>query len=62
QELSILTKTQAPANLADILKEIKAALATSQHPQLSTFNQNIEKAINVAQNQTIDQRGSTFNF
>ena len=60
QELATLTETQAPANLADFLKEIKAALATSQHPQLSTFNQNLEKAINAAQNQTIDQRGSTF--
>lgn len=62
QELAQLTETNPPANLAEILQEIQAAFTKSQHPQATTFNQNIQKAINAAQNQTIDQRGSTFNF
>ncbi|OBQ13308.1 MAG: hypothetical protein AN482_05235 [Anabaena sp. LE011-02] len=62
QELTQLAETNPPANLAEILKEIQAAFANSQHPQGTIFNQNIQKAINAAQNQTNDQRGSTFNF
>jgi hypothetical protein len=62
QELATAAATTPPANLADILTDIKQALAKSPHPPTSTFIQNIEKAINAAQNQTIDQRGSTFNF
>ena len=62
QELTQLAETNPPANLAEILKEIQAAFANSQHPQATIFNQNIQKAINVAQNQTNDQRGSTFNI
>ncbi|MEA5553245.1 hypothetical protein VB713_20095 [Anabaena cylindrica UHCC 0172] len=62
QELAQLTETNPPANLAEILKEIQAAFANSQHPQATIFNQNIQKAINAAQNQNIDQRGSTFNI
>ncbi|OBQ10650.1 hypothetical protein [Anabaena sp. AL09] len=62
QELTQLAETNPPKNLAEILKEIQAAFANSQHPQGTIFNQNIQKAINAAQNQTNDQRGSTFNF
>ncbi len=61
QELALLTENNPPSNLAEILKEIKAAVEKSQESYPSTFIQNIEKAINAAQNQTIDQRGSTFN-
>jgi ABC-type transporter Mla subunit MlaD len=62
QELTQLAETNPPKNLAEILKEIQAAFANSQHPQATIFNQNIQKAINAAQNQTNDQRGSTFNI
>ncbi|MBN3962804.1 hypothetical protein [Nostoc sp. NMS8] len=62
QDLALLTENNPPSNLAEILKEIKAAVEKSQQSYPSTFTQNIEKAINAAQNQTIDQRGSTFNF
>lgn len=62
QELALLTENNPPSNLAEILKEIKAAVEKSQQSYPSTFIQNIEKAINAAQNQTIDQRGSTFNI
>ena len=62
QELTQLAETNPPKDLEKFLKEIQAAFANSQHPQATIFNQNIQKAINAAQNQTIDQRGSTFNF
>jgi len=62
QELALLTQKNPPSNLAEILKEIKASVEKSQQSYPSTFIQNIEKAINAAQNQTIDQRGSTFNI
>ncbi len=62
QELALLTEKNPPSNLAEILKEIKAAVEKSQQSYPSSFTQNIEKAINAAQNQTIDQRGSTFNI
>lgn len=62
QDLALLTENNPPSNLAEILKEIKAAVEKSQQSYPSTFIQNIEKAINAAQNQTIDQRGSTFNI
>jgi ABC-type transporter Mla subunit MlaD len=62
QELTQLAETNPPKNLAEILKEIQAAFANSQHPQGTIFNQNVQKAMNVAQNQTIDQSGSTINF
>lgn len=62
QELTQLAETNPPKDLEKFLKEIQAAFANSQHPQGTIFNQNIQKAINAAQNQTIDQRGSTFNF
>ncbi|MBW4609026.1 MAG: hypothetical protein KME22_17915 [Hassallia sp. WJT32-NPBG1] len=62
QDLALSTENNPPSNLAEILKEIKAAVEKSQQLYPSTFIQNIEKAINAAQNQTIDQRGSTFNI
>ncbi len=62
QDLALLTENNPPSNLAEILKEIKAAVEKSQQSYPSSFTQNIEKAINAAQNQTIDQRGSTFNI
>ena len=62
QDLALLTENNPPSNLAEILKEIKAAVEKCQQSYPSTFIQNIEKAINAAQNQTIDQRGSTFNI
>jgi predicted O-linked N-acetylglucosamine transferase (SPINDLY family) len=62
QELATAAETNPPSNLAELLREIKAAVEKSQQLYPSTFIQNIEKAINAAQNQTIDQRGSTFNF
>lgn len=62
QELATVAETNPPSNLAEILKEIKAFIEKSQQSYPSTFIQNIEKAINVAQTQTIDQRGSTFNI
>ncbi|MBD2246260.1 hypothetical protein [Nostoc sp. FACHB-888] len=60
QELALLTENNPPSNLAEILKEIKAAVEKSQQSNPSTFSQNIQKVINAAQNQNIDQRGSTF--
>lgn len=62
QELATVAQTHPPSNLAEILREIKEAVEKSQQSYPSAFIQNIEKAINAAQNQTIDQRGSTFNF
>lgn len=62
QELTQLAETNPPKDLEKFLKEIQAAFANSQQPQGTIFNQNIQKAINAAQNQTIDQRGSTFTF
>jgi Flp pilus assembly CpaE family ATPase len=62
QDLASLTENNPPSNLAQILKEIKASVEKSQQSYPSTFIQNIEKAINAAQTQTIDQRGSTFNI
>ncbi|WP_375470784.1 hypothetical protein [uncultured Nostoc sp.] len=62
QELASLTEKNPPSNFAQILKEIKAAVEKSEQSYPSTFSQKIEKAINAAQTQTIDQRGSTFNF
>ncbi|BAB74487.1 hypothetical protein ACN23B_13970 [Anabaena sp. FACHB-709] len=62
QELAAAAEVNPPKNLAQILEEIKATIEKSQHPFPTTFNQNIQKAVNAAQNQTIDQRGSSFNF
>ncbi|MBC6436314.1 hypothetical protein FM036_46370 [Nostoc sp. HG1] len=62
EELALLTENNPPSNWAEILREIKASVEKSQQPYPSTFIQNIEKAINAAQTQTIDQRGSTFNI
>jgi ribosomal protein L18E len=62
QELVTAAETHPPSNLAEILREIKEAVENSQKSYPSTFIQNIEKAINAAQTQTIDQRGSTFNI
>ncbi len=62
QELVTAAETNPPANLAEILREIKEAVEKSQKSYPSTFIQNVEKAINAAQTQTIDQRGSTFNI
>ncbi|MFS0519062.1 hypothetical protein ACEYW6_30805 [Nostoc sp. UIC 10607] len=62
QELVTAAETHPPSNLAEILREIKEAVEKSQQLYPSTFSQNIEKAINAAQTQTIDQRGSTFNI
>ena len=62
EELAAAAQAKPPSNLAEILEEIKAAVEKSQQPYPSTFIQNIEKAINAAHNQTIDQRGSTFNI
>lgn len=62
QELATVAETYPPSNLAEILRGIKEAVEKSQKSYPSNFIQNIEKAINAAQTQTIDQRGSTFNF
>ena len=62
QELATVAETNPPSNLAEILREIKEAVEKSQKSYPSNFIQNIEKAINAAQTQTIDQRGSTFNI
>ncbi|WP_138505750.1 hypothetical protein [Nostoc sp. PA-18-2419] len=62
QELATAAETNPPANLAEILSEIKASIEKSQQSYPPSFIQNIEKAINVAQTQNIDQRGSTFNI
>ncbi|KAB8334883.1 hypothetical protein [Brasilonema bromeliae] len=61
QELATAAQANRPSNLVEILREIKASVEKSQQSYPSTFIQNIEKAINAAQNQTIDQRYSTFN-
>jgi hypothetical protein len=62
QELVAAAEVNPPSNLAQVLLEIKEAIEKSQHPYNSAFIQNIQKAINAAQNQTIDQRGSTFHI
>jgi hypothetical protein len=62
QELVKAAEINPPSNLAQILRQIKEAVEKSQKSYPSTFIQNIEKAINAAQKQTIDQRGSTFNI
>ena len=62
QELVAEASAHPPLNLAEALKEIKAALEKSQLQYPPTFTQNIQKAINTAQTQTIDQRNSTFNI
>lgn len=62
QDVALSAGKNPPSNLAEILKEIKASVEKSQQPLPSTFIQNISKAINAAQNQNIDQRGSTFHF
>ncbi|PHJ57152.1 hypothetical protein VF14_21695 [Nostoc linckia z18] len=62
QELATAAETNPPPNLAEILREIKEAVEKSQKSYPSSFTQNLEKAINAAQTQTIDQRGSTFNI
>lgn len=61
QEIAALETSSLP-NLVEILKEIEVAVKKSQHPISGSFTQNIQKAINAAQNQTIDQSGSTFNI
>lgn len=55
-------ETNPPANLAEILREIKEAVEKSQKSYPSSFIQNTGKAINAAQTQTIDQRDSIFNI
>nr|WP_202895457.1 hypothetical protein [Iningainema tapete] len=60
QGLVALAETNPPPNLAKILGEIEEAVKNSQHLYPSTFIQNIQKAINAAQTQNIDQRGSNF--
>ncbi|MBR8833342.1 MAG: hypothetical protein DSM106950_04685 [Stigonema ocellatum SAG 48.90 = DSM 106950] len=62
QELVAAAETNPPSNLAEILRQILEAVEKSQHPYTPAFIQNIQKAINAAQTQTIDQRGSTFNI
>ncbi|MGB3656172.1 MAG: hypothetical protein WBA41_33850 [Rivularia sp. (in: cyanobacteria)] len=62
QDVALSAENEPPSNLAEILKEIKASVEKSQQPWPSSFTQNISKAINAAQNQTVDQRGSTFNI
>lgn len=62
QELALLAENNPPSNWVEILTEIKACLEKSQQSLPSTFSQNIGKAINAAQNQTIDQSNSTFNI
>lgn len=62
QELATAVETNPPSNLAEILREIKEAVEKSQKLYSPSFIQNVEKAINAAQTQTIDQRGSTFNI
>lgn len=60
KELAELGKTSSLSNLAEILKKIEKSVKDSNESYPENFIQNIQKAINVAQNQTIDQRGSTF--
>jgi hypothetical protein len=62
EELAVLAQDNPPPNLAEILSEIKKAVENSQQSYPATFIQNIGKAINAAQTQTIDQRNSTFNL
>ncbi|QLE52920.1 hypothetical protein FD724_33675 (plasmid) [Nostoc sp. C057] len=62
QELVAAAETNPPANLAEILREIKEAVEKSQKSYPSSFIQNTGKAINAAQTQTIDQRDSIFNI
>lgn len=62
QELAAAAETNPPPNLAKFLKKIKEAMEKSHPSYVPTFTQNIEKAINVAQSQTIDQRNSIFNI
>lgn len=62
EELALLTNNNPPSNWDEIMSEIKASLEKSQQESPSTFNQNILKAVNAAQYQKNDQRGSTFNI
>ncbi|MBD2535410.1 hypothetical protein H6G97_40855 [Nostoc flagelliforme FACHB-838] len=62
QELAAEAETNPPLNLAEALKEIKEAVEKSQYSDAPAFIQNIQKAINAAQTQSIDQRNSTFNI
>ena len=62
QELVAAAQANPPLNLAEALKEIFANVEKSQHPDAPAFIQNIQKAINAAQTQNIDQRNSTFNI
>ncbi len=56
EDLALLAKNNPPSNLAQILREIKASVEKSQQSYPSTFIQNIEKAINAAQTQTIEPK------
>lgn len=60
QELAAAAETNPPPNLAEFLKKIKEAMEKSHPSYVPTFTQNIQKAINVAKSQTIDQSGSNF--
>ena len=62
QDLALLVKNKPPLNFVEILEEIKVTLEKSKQSYPSAFIQDIEKAINAAQTQIIDQRGSTFNI
>ncbi|MBR8839896.1 MAG: hypothetical protein DSM106950_39345 [Stigonema ocellatum SAG 48.90 = DSM 106950] len=62
QELVAEASANPPLNYAQALREIKEAVEKSQLQYTPTFIQNIQKAINAAQTQAIDQRNSTFNI
>ncbi len=62
QELAALSETNSLPNFPEVLKEIEETVKKYQHSYPQSFIQNIQKAINVAQSQTIDQRGATFNI
>ena len=62
QELAALPEKNSLPNFPEIIKEIEETVKKSQHSYPQSFIQNIQKAINVAQNQTIDQSSATFNI
>ena len=61
QELILLSEQTPLPNLAEYLEQIGSAVAQSQRVP-DTVVQNIEKAVNVAKEMTVDQRNSTFNL
>lgn len=66
EELASIAKDRSVPELNEKLNEIFAEIQKSvaKSPQSfpTHFNQHFQKAVNVGQNQKIDQRGSTFNI